>query len=52
MIGLFQKILRLGFGIDTLSKSDNLSAGPTADALLLETGDFILLETGDFLLLE
>jgi len=26
--------------------------GPSADALLLETGDFLLLESGDYLLLE
>jgi hypothetical protein len=28
------------------------ASGPSADALLLETGDYLLLETGDYILLE
>lgn len=33
-------------------RSGVIVSGPSADALLLESGDFILLESGDFILIE
>jgi hypothetical protein len=40
----------LGFGTGISDAPDD--AGPSGDALLLESGDYLLLESGDFLLLE
>lgn len=40
----------LDLGLDLGAGSG--AAGPSGDALLLETGDYLLLETGDYLLLE
>jgi len=39
--------LTIQLGIEEVS-----GGGPSADALLLESGDYLLLETGDYLLLE